>query len=653
MNRGTLPLARWLLLAALLIGVAAAQPDDAYLERYDLAIGNLQRAVAALPGDAVLAREELDGAFSALLTLSREAAAGPLAAALERVVERARTAITNASQDDLAVQAAVLEGGLQRLVFDGALRAAAEGEVALARNRLVRVGNDLGMGPADIETLADADQPVAHLRVDFEAGVAEVIETRLAVAQDLAQTNVGGAYRALARAYGAFLLVQDSPRVVGSVNQRFVDAAEALVDDRSDDAADALSEVRGHVAELSQAARARQAAAVTEPAPGPSELPDAPAEIPTEPLAEVPPTEPAEAPEAPAPVSPEEAPAEAEVPPPGEPNDAPQPDLALEPEPVVDDDPLVLSEADLAALRAEIEQELRAERLARLDADLAAAGVTADARGPLAETLLDAGFERLTEAQDGVAAPVADALAALQRGEEGAARSALANAAERYERFLSPVVRARFAQTDVDTTALLRQLATEPGLRASDVTVAAGQIDTARRALVGEPEAALQTGARQTLTFWSGLPRAIVFVVIGILALIPLVLLNLAFGGGNRNWQLVGVALFLLLLPVLFEGLVGLAILIAQYTDVGWLAWLAFVPALSPFENTVAQVVWASTSLLAVVFAVRGLYGICAQFGLVGRRRQAPSGARATRATRGTRGTRTGTATESIDWDED
>ncbi len=638
MNRGTLPLARWLLLAALLIGVAAAQPDDAYLERYDLAIGNLQRAVAALPGDAVLAREELDGAFSALLTLSRETAAGPLAAALERVVERARTAITNASQDDLAVQAAVLEGGLQRLVFDAALRAAAEGEVAMARSRLARVGNDLGMGPADIETLADGDEPVANLRVDFEAGVAEVIETRLAVAQDLAETNVGGAYRALARAYGAFLLVQDSPRVVGSVNQRFVDAAEALVDDRSDDAVDALSEVRGHVADLGQAARARQAAAVTEPAPGPSELPDAPAEVPTEvpaePLAEVPPTEPTE------------APADAEAPPPDEPADEAQPDPALEPEPAVDDDPL-LDVADLAALRAEIEQELREERLARLDADLAAAGVTAEARAPLAETLLDAGFERLSEAQDGVAAPITDALAALQRGDEGAARSALANAAERYERFLSPVVRARFAQVDADTTALLRLLATEPGVRASDVTVAAGQIDTARRALAGEPEAALQTGSRETLAFWTGLPRAIVFVVIGILALIPLVLLNLAFGGGNRNWQLVGVALFLLLLPVLFEGLVGLAILIAQYTDVDWLAWLAFVPALSPFGNTVAQVVWASTSLLAVVFATRGLYGICAQFGLVGRRRQAPAGARATRPTR------TGSTTESIDWDED
>lgn len=647
MNRGMLPLARWLLLAALLFGVAAAQPDDAYLDRYDLAIGNLQRAVAALPGDAVLAREELDGAFSALLTLSREAAAGPLAAALEGVVERARTAIVNTSQDDLAVQAAVLEGGFQRLVFDAALRAAADGEVALARNRLVRLGSDLGMGPADIGTLADADHPVAHLRVDFEAGVAEVIETRLAVAQDLAETNVGGAYRALARAYGAFLLVQDSPRVVGSVNLRFVDAADALVEDRADDAAQALEEVRVHVADLGEAARTRQATAVTEPAPGPSQLPDAPTDVPAEPLAEVPPTEPAEAPDATEPPSPTDVPAVAEEPPADAPADEPPADVGLELGPDADDDTLALSEVDLAALRADIEQALREERLARLDADLAAAGVAADARAPLTEALLDAGFQRLAEAQDGVAAPITDALAALQRGEEDAARSALTNAAERYERFLSPVVRARFADVDADTRALLRQLATEQGLRASDVTVAAGQLDTARRALAGEPEAALQTGARQTLAFWNGLPRAIVLVVIGILALIPLVLLNLAFGGGNRNWQLVGVALFLLLLPVLFEGFVGVSILVAQYTSVDWLAWLALVPALSPFENTVAQVVWASTSLLAVVFAVRGLYGICAQFGLVGRRRKAPAGARATR------GTRTGSATDSIDWDED
>ncbi len=627
MNRGTLPLVRWLLIAALLIGVATAQQDDAYLDRYDLAIDNLQRSVEALPTDAILAREEIDRAFSALLTLSREAAAGPLATALERVVERARTAIGNASVDDLAVQVAVLEGGFQRLVFDAALRSAAAGDLEQARARLGRLGTDLGMAPADLALLADAEQAAGALRFDFEAGVADVIATRLAVAQELAETNVGGAYRSLARAYGAFLLVQDSPRTSAALNQRFVDAAQALVDERTADVVEALGAAGEQIAALGQAARARQTATATPPASAvPSDLPSpaTPAVI----EAETQPVDPA--PDATAPAPDDAAPLDAE---------------AVQ----VEDEALVLSEEALAALRLEIADELRRERLEVLERELALAGVGAPARPGQAEALLDAGYLRLNQVGDAVVARVAEALAAAQRGDEIAARQALGRAAQAYDALLSPIVRARFTLLDVDTGSLLRQLADEPGLRLSDVAVAAGQVDLALGALTGETEAPLLTGARQTLAYWGGVPRAIVLVVLGILALIPLVLANIAFGGGNRNWQLVGVALFLLLLPALFEGLVGLSVLLSTYADITLLTTLS---ALSPFASTVGQVVWASTVLLALVFAMIGLYGICAQFGLVGRRRPAASaGATSTRSTRSTRSSTT--TTESIDWDDD
>jgi len=634
MNRGTLPLVRWLLIAALLIGVATAQQDDAYLDRYDLAIDNLQRSVEALPTDAILAREEIDRAFSALLTLSREAAAGPLATALERVVERARTAIGNASVDDLAVQVAVLEGGFQRLVFDAALRSAAAGDLEQARARLGRLGTDLGMAPADLALLADAEQAAGALRFDFEAGVADVIATRLAVAQELAETNVGGAYRSLARAYGAFLLVQDSPRTSAALNQRFVDAAQALVDERTADVVEALGAAGEQIAALGQAARARQTATATPPASAvPSDLPSpaTPAVI----EAEAQPVDPA--PDATAPAPDATAPA---------PDDA----APLDAEAVqVEDEALVLSEEALAALRLEIADELRRERLEVLERELALAGVGAPARPGQAEALLDAGYLRLNQVGDAVVARVAEALAAAQRGDEIAARQALGRAAQAYDALLSPIVRARFTLLDVDTGSLLRQLADEPGLRLSDVAVAAGQVDLALGALTGETEAPLLTGARQTLAYWGGVPRAIVLVVLGILALIPLVLANIAFGGGNRNWQLVGVALFLLLLPALFEGLVGLSVLLSTYADITLLSTLS---ALSPFASTVGQVVWASTVLLALVFAMIGLYGICAQFGLVGRRRPAASaGATSTRSTRSTRSS--STSTESIDWDDD
>jgi len=632
MNRAPLQLVRVLALLLVLTSVAAAQTDDAYLERYDIAIGNLQRSVAALPSDAVQAREELDSAFSVLLTMSREAAAGPLAAALERVVERARTAIGNASQDDLAVQVAVLEGGFQRLVFDAALRAAADGDLALARARLVRVGTDLGMGQADLATISDTTHAAAALRFDFEAGVADVIATRLAVAQELASSSVGGTYRALARAYGAFLLIQDSPRAAPDLNQGFVTAAQALVDDRSDDAISAVATLRGQIEALASAARSRQAAALTSPAIAvPLELPATPSET-TAPVI-VAPTD----------ASPDAA-ATSDVVAVPDAEAGDEADVTADPGTPVD--LAALDESELAGLLAELTAALHAERVAVLESDLAALGVGIATGTNLAEALLAAGFLRSEQAFDATAAHVSAALAAAQRGDAAAATAAMARAAERYDAYVAPIVRSSLTLVDAETSTLLHLLAEDPSLRASDIAVAAGQLDHVARALRGETEAALLTGARTTLQLWSGLARPIVLMLIGLLALVPLVLSNIAFGGGNRNWQFVGIAVFILLLPVLFEGLVGFGALLAELAGV---ELLALLPALSPFTSVVGQLVWASTALLAILFAIRGLYGICTQFGLLGRR---PAGA-AAGAAASTRATRSATSTESIDWDDD
>ena len=37
------------------------------------------------------------------------------------------------------------------------------------------------------------------------------------------------------------------------------------------------------------------------------------------------------------------------------------------------------------------------------------------------------------------------------------------------------------------------------------------------------------------------------------------------------------------------------------------------------FQSSIGQVVWALLIVLAIVFAILGLYGICLQFGLLGR----------------------------------
>ena len=106
-------------------------------------------------------------------------------------------------------------------------------------------------------------------------------------------------------------------------------------------------------------------------------------------------------------------------------------------------------------------------------------------------------------------------------------------------------------------------------------------------------------------------------IVLGLFAFVPLYLLFLAFGGGNRNWQLIGYALFLLLLPVIYEGLSFILSAINAFVNVPALEILS---RFSFFQNPIMQVIWAVLTAIAIALATMGLYGICIQFGLIGKK---------------------------------
>ncbi len=617
MNVRTLRLGLATLAALALASSAWAQDQDAYLQRYGIAVDGLRNAVATLDTDAVAARENVDRAFNALLTLSRDAAGSTLVTAMERVFERARTAISNGSVDDLAVQAAVLEGGFQRLAYEAALRAAVDGDLELARLRLGRIADDIGFSESDRTAITDPSQPASALRFHLEAGVANVMATRLAVARELAASNTGAAYRALARAYGHFLLVQDSPRAEGSLNAGFVRAAGALVAGETALVVDALTEVEAGIADLGTAARERRTSvpgggvALTEP----SLLPSVDA---TEPV------EPDEAVAESTPVEPVAGAAE------------------------TTDEGEAITEARLAEILLARDEALRREQLDALLAELVPAGMPADAAPAHAERLLDAGYLSLEDVRAELGGAAARATAAAQRGDDTEAHVALAAAAEGYATWLSPVLRPSAPNLDTETVGLFDRLADTQPLRVQDTVVAAGQLEAVQTSLAGATPSAVQRGARTTTSVWAGLVRDVVTLVIGLLALVPLFLLNVAFGGGNRNWQAIGVALLLLLVPALYEGIVGLGGLLATYAGIDTLLPLS---AFSVFDSAAAQTVWAATTLLAIVFAATGLVGISRQFGLLGgrrgtgRRRSATPAVARPSATTGTAGT--------VDWDDD
>src|SRR5690606_11037915 len=206
--------------AALLVavGAPALAQEDSVLQRYDLAVENLEFAIASVPGDPVQARDELERAVNALLTLSRDTTSATLLEAMQRTFERARTAVDNESRADLAVQAAVLRGGFRRLVVDSAFTSGAAGDLQTAQARLAHIAQGMGFAAPDLEALGAAGTSLNALRLAFEAGAADAIAAELTVAGRLLATDRAAAYESLASAYGDSLLVQDSPRADLALN---------------------------------------------------------------------------------------------------------------------------------------------------------------------------------------------------------------------------------------------------------------------------------------------------------------------------------------------------------------------------------------------------------------------------------------------------
>lgn len=603
------------LVAALLATLAWAQdaaPEDDVLQRYALATESLEQATAAMANDAVAARTELDRAFSALLTLSR-GDSGTLGDSLDRVFERARTAIENRSATDLAVQTTVLRGGFQRLLYESALTAAVEGRPELARSRLLRLAGDVGLAPERIEQLRTSADAGAMRRV-FEAGVAEDVAARLdALAAAGAPEDRDVAYRSLAAAYADYLLVQDSGRIDPASNRRFVESAEALVDGNDEAYLASLTALSSDLSAL------RDAADGGAPERAPAAEPDAGA------VAELPSgDEGAE----PAPAAQEEA--------------APASDEA-EAAPA-EEASTGEGEIDVEALREEIAAELEAEReaeaLAALQAELAGLGIGADGRADLATRLRADGVASVAELERELAALASRLEAATLRGDANAAREALSEARTRYAAGLGTVVAVAEPQADAELRDTFARLDEAPALRSSDASLLSSGLQAVSERLRGRTVATAHRLADGAAGLWPGWIRPVVMIVLALLALLPLRLLGLAFGGGNPNWRLVGTALFLLVAPVLVEGVIALAALAADPLGLPGLAGWTMA---SVFASDLTQMVWAAVMLIAITLASIGFYGICVQFGVLGRRRAAaaaPSGVR----------TRDDTL---VDWDDD
>ena len=189
------------------------------LNEYQNAATALKESVAAFSTDQVESLDALRKAETAFAPLG-QALEPALRSGLQETFSRAEEAIVNQSETDLQVQAAVLQGGFGRAVYQQALRDAAGGDAATARNLLNVLGQDLGLANARFKGTSQRE-----LQGAFEARLAK---------RGLAQLagfggELGSRYRTLAQVYGYLFLVQDSPRLPPETRDTVVGTIRALV----------------------------------------------------------------------------------------------------------------------------------------------------------------------------------------------------------------------------------------------------------------------------------------------------------------------------------------------------------------------------------------------------------------------------------------
>ncbi|MBO1438397.1 hypothetical protein [Meiothermus sp. CFH 77666] len=523
--------------------------------------------------------------------------AGDLAPVLRDGVQQsladARQALARRSNTDLEARIQIIKAILGKALYDNYFSALAAGNSADASRLLPKVLSASGLPSslqAQAQTLAAANN-LDGLRRLFERTYAQGITNALQRAQ--AQTSAVQAYLEATRAYALYLIVQDSPRARGLTAKGFVDALGKL---SSGNLNGFKTDVQGLVAQAqnflkavstpqSQRRSNPPTTAQTPPTAGGVRLqaprtPPAPREVaPVRAATVQPPARPAARPANP--TTPKPAP-------------APRPVQSAASAPIPD-----VYQQLLADLRFLIKDNRKLERVAD---SLSGAGIYSidDWKRALLEVR-----GRLLEAQ-----------AQAETGQSDAARRTLAQVNARYKTAVQPLVEALRPELAQRTSRVLAQAENAVGLRTSDFTVLSGELLENGLALEGKSLGGFHSAQVWLLQTILGIPRAFLFILMGMLAFFPLYLLTLTFGGRNMYWRFLGLAFFFLLLPAMMEGLSYIGSILSD-SRYGRLPFLSFLTNLSIQQNLLAQLFWGLTVLLVIIFATIGLRGIAAQFGLL------------------------------------
>ncbi len=218
---------KWMaVLAPALLALAwAALPPAA--ELYDQVFPKVleaKRILAKDPAQALILVQDAQKAYAK----GKDRLPPVIAAGIEQALKDARVAVARRSKGDLEGRIWVVRGAFGKALYDAFFEAVAKGEGEAYKpllDRLIEATARPDTLKAEAEKLAGAGD-LAGLRQLFEGAYLKAIVKTLDLARQ--GNDRVRAYALTSKAYGLFLIVQDSPRVRGVQVKDFIDALTAL-----------------------------------------------------------------------------------------------------------------------------------------------------------------------------------------------------------------------------------------------------------------------------------------------------------------------------------------------------------------------------------------------------------------------------------------
>ncbi len=570
----------WNRICLMVIALCALQTVQAagLLEGYQAITTSLKQSASALGVNPRASVTRLEEARDRYRRISSEIRAQKLIPAGAKAFDNARTAISRGSLTDLEAQSSQIERIIERALYEELFFAMSAKQPSaikyagvLARAFELPTAQQLDL-KASVQKRQDN-----RVRALLETGIANLMQRSLQNAQRNANNQIAS-FSSTVRAASAFLIVQDSPRVGALSVERYSEVLGLLANGDTGGFRVGVKGLLQQVTSFGAKARALLKSSVAKPKPAAKPKPS---------------------------VKPSTKPA------PSKPQTAKPSTLAMaKPTTPVMSKPVV---KPVAVPTATITREL------------VSAGINPAKAERFARDLAEQGYSSFSKLLDAISLQLASALIDVQNARIDSGRESISSAKNLFNQGVSPIVKEADPGLAARASNLFAATEAASGVRPVDISTLLSEVDVVRQWSRQQPMSAMQGVVSTAQSWWMGGGalgsfglRGIIFLLVALAFIYPIYLLRLAFGGRNPYWNYIGIAMLLLFIPPLLEGISWVGSLIAQSTEIVPVKnFFNGLTSLSVLQNPLAQMIWALMLIVTVIFATIGFRGIAAQFGLI------------------------------------